>query len=166
MSQRRPFCKVCRDSGKPEQMYTSHYVKDLPGPKGVVVCPTLLAMSCQRCRKKGHMRSRCPFRETRKPRSRTQRISSVDSDGFVAVVKRKSTGADRLVKDSKMEDAKVGLENSFSGLDLSDDDEEEESVEDTAEQPPDDMGFGDFVENSIGYQPTSGSLWADDSDEE
>lgn len=54
-----PFCKVCFDTGKPESMYTSHYVNDVPGKKGVVVCPTLLALECRYCKKTGHTVSRC-----------------------------------------------------------------------------------------------------------
>ena len=54
-----PFCKVCFDTGKPESLYTSHYVNDLPGKKGVVVCPTLLALECRYCKQTGHTVSRC-----------------------------------------------------------------------------------------------------------
>lgn len=55
-----PFCKVCFDTGKPESLYTSHYVNDVPGKKGVVVCPTLLSLECRYCKKTGHTVSRCP----------------------------------------------------------------------------------------------------------
>jgi hypothetical protein len=57
---KKPFCKVCYDTGKPESEYTSHYVKDIPGPNGCVVCPTLLALECRYCRKNGHTVSKCP----------------------------------------------------------------------------------------------------------
>ena len=56
-----PFCKVCYDTGKHETLYTSHYVNDVPGKKGVVVCPTLLALECRYCKKTGHTVSRCPM---------------------------------------------------------------------------------------------------------
>lgn len=55
-----PFCKVCFDTGKPESLYNSHYVNDVPGKKGVVVCPTLLSLECRYCKKTGHTVSRCP----------------------------------------------------------------------------------------------------------
>ena len=55
------FCKVCKDSGKPESMYTSHYVKDQSGPNGVVVCPTLLSQQCGYCHKLGHTPTHCPI---------------------------------------------------------------------------------------------------------
>ena len=55
-----PFCKVCFDSGKTEAEYSSHFLKDKPGPNGTVVCPTLLAHECRQCHGKGHYKSHCP----------------------------------------------------------------------------------------------------------
>ena len=57
------FCKVCRDAGRPESEYTSHFVKNVPGPGGKVVCPTLLSQSCRTCNERGHTSSYCPRRE-------------------------------------------------------------------------------------------------------
>jgi hypothetical protein len=53
------FCKVCKDAGLPESDYTSHFVKDRPGPNGKVVCPTLLNQACLMCGNKGHTSSYC-----------------------------------------------------------------------------------------------------------
>ena len=55
-----PFCKVCCDAGRPDSEYTSHFVKDQPGPNGKVVCPILLNQSCRICDKPGHTSSYCP----------------------------------------------------------------------------------------------------------
>ena len=55
----KPFCKVCHDAGKPESVYTSHFVKSAAGPTGVVVCPTLLAQQCGYCHMSGHTVSYC-----------------------------------------------------------------------------------------------------------
>ncbi len=55
-----PFCKVCKDSGCSEAEYTSHFVKDQPGPNGKVICPTLLNQACRICHAKGHTSSYCP----------------------------------------------------------------------------------------------------------
>lgn len=64
-----PFCKVCRDAGRPEKEYTSHYVKDQPGPQGKVVCPTLLNQACRICHNTGHTSSYCPqYRPRREER--------------------------------------------------------------------------------------------------
>lgn len=55
-----PFCKVCYDAGLPTEQFTSHFVKDQPGPNGKVVCPTLLAQRCLICGIPGHTSSYCP----------------------------------------------------------------------------------------------------------
>jgi hypothetical protein len=55
----KPFCKVCYDAGLPVADYTSHFVKDQPGPGGKVVCPTLLAQKCRTCGIAGHTSSYC-----------------------------------------------------------------------------------------------------------
>jgi hypothetical protein len=55
-SAKKPCCKVCKDAGKSENEYSTHYVKDL---NGQVTCPTLLSQECRFCRKKGHTTSHC-----------------------------------------------------------------------------------------------------------
>jgi len=45
------FCKVCKDAGKTETEYTSHYVKDKTGK---TTCPTLLNQACKYCKQTGH----------------------------------------------------------------------------------------------------------------
>ena len=67
----KPFCKVCRDAGKPESEYTSHFVKDQPGPNGKVICPTLLNQDCRICGKSGHTSSYCS--QYRRPVVREER---------------------------------------------------------------------------------------------
>jgi protein nanos 1 len=49
-------CKVCKDSGEEESVYSSHRVKDYDGN---VTCPKLKAIVCSRCNKKGHTQSYC-----------------------------------------------------------------------------------------------------------
>ena len=55
-----PFCKVCYDAKCSVEEFTSHFVKDQPGPNGKVVCPTLLAQQCLICGIPGHTSSYCP----------------------------------------------------------------------------------------------------------
>ena len=55
-----PFCKVCYDAKCSLDEYTSHFVKNQPGPNGKVVCPTLLAQKCLICGVPGHTSSYCP----------------------------------------------------------------------------------------------------------
>ena len=54
---KKPYCKVCHDSGKSEKEYTSHWVKDLSGK---VICPTLLTLECRCCYQLGHTVKFCP----------------------------------------------------------------------------------------------------------
>jgi protein nanos 1 len=51
-----PNCKVCRDAGKSEQEYSSHWVRD---KNGRVTCPTLLSQKCRNCGKSGHTIKYC-----------------------------------------------------------------------------------------------------------
>jgi len=44
-------------------------LKDRPGPKGNVICPTLLNTNCRYCKAKGHFKSHCPKLLNRKPKS-------------------------------------------------------------------------------------------------
>ena len=65
---RTPYCKVCHDAGKPKSQYTSHFVKDSPGPNGKVVCPYLLSLNCRYCHEGGHTVKHCPKLEEKNAR--------------------------------------------------------------------------------------------------
>ena len=65
-----PFCKFCKDSGKSQREFTSHYPKDKPGKSGKVVCPTILSNDCRYCHKKGHAKSHCPLLKEKNNRKR------------------------------------------------------------------------------------------------
>jgi len=80
--QLRPFCKICYDTGKKEELYNSHFVRATRDPHSPIVCPTLLAMECRYCFARGHTVSKCPklgakpeqadrARERQRSRSRT-----------------------------------------------------------------------------------------------
>ena len=53
------FCKVCKDMGKPESVWKSHYVRQTPHPDSPVTCPTILNNVCNYCNIKGHTISTC-----------------------------------------------------------------------------------------------------------
>ena len=57
------FCKVCKDAGKPESVYTSHFVRASPDPRSPVVCPTLLEQACGYCGIEGHTVKYCKVLE-------------------------------------------------------------------------------------------------------
>lgn len=81
----KPFCKVCYDAGLPVTDYTSHFVKDQPGPNGKVVCPTLLAQKCLVCGIAGHTSSYCSQKNQqdaeRASREREERERSKKANG-------------------------------------------------------------------------------------
>jgi len=56
----KKFCGVCQKAGRSESEYTSHYTKSVPGPQGVVICPTILNNECSYCYGRGHFKSACP----------------------------------------------------------------------------------------------------------
>jgi len=65
-----PFCKFCKDSGKSQREFTSHYPKDKPGKAGKVICPTILSNDCRYCHEKGHAKSHCPKLNAKNSRKR------------------------------------------------------------------------------------------------
>ena len=68
-ARKQPFCNMCFKAGKSEQEYTSHWLRDRPGPSGVVVCPYLLSVECRYCHGKGHTISHCPVLQLKKSSS-------------------------------------------------------------------------------------------------
>lgn len=86
---RTPFCKVCHDAGKSKSEYSSHYVKDRPGPQGKVCCPYLLSLVCRYCHKSGHTPNHCPEvkqKESRRSSSRPTQVTE-SKDGWSTVPK-------------------------------------------------------------------------------
>ena len=61
----KKFCKVCQDAGKTESEYRSHFTRETPDPHSKVVCPTLLALECRFCFKKGHTVKYCAILKER-----------------------------------------------------------------------------------------------------
>lgn len=53
------YCKFCKDAGKDEAVYTSHFLRENRDPNSRIVCPALLATECKYCFKTGHTTSRC-----------------------------------------------------------------------------------------------------------
>jgi hypothetical protein len=106
---RKPFCKVCKDAGKSEAEYTSHYVRENPDPSSKVVCPTLLALQCTYCDGAGHTVSYCKVLEKRKKdEAKIQRMEKMaEEKGKTKVVptsaKKSSNAFAALCSDSDSE---------------------------------------------------------------
>ena len=108
-----PFCRVCFDTGKCEAMFTSHYVNDVPGKKGVVVCPTLLALECRYCKRTGHTVSRCPMiTESRKIQFANKKKAAFSSAAAAAAAAAATAAATAAVAKP------VIITNRFSALEM------------------------------------------------
>jgi len=89
----KKICSVCRDAGKTEKEYTSHFVRDKPGPDGKVVCPLLLSLNCRRCGNKGHTFKYCKVnteKKTTKPEPVQEQPKPVQKKAGYAVLEESS----------------------------------------------------------------------------
>jgi hypothetical protein len=68
----KKFCKVCKDAGKSESEYTSHFTRETSDPKSKVVCPTLLAQECRFCHMNGHTTKYCPVLQDKEKRQKRE----------------------------------------------------------------------------------------------
>lgn len=111
---KKPCCKVCQDAGKPEEVYTSHWVKDLTGK---TICPTLLNVECRFCHKPGHTTKYCKeLEQMNRERARVEKQLS-------AVAKKKMVSA---ANPTKKNDNKFAV---FCDDDQSSDSDQEEVAE-------------------------------------
>ena len=101
----KPFCKVCRDAGKPESEYTSHFVKDQPGPNGKVICPTLLNQDCRICGKSGHTSSYCS--QYRRPVVREERYIAREEPRREEPRRDRGGSYDRLREDTERREREI-----------------------------------------------------------
>jgi hypothetical protein len=96
-----PYCKVCHDAGRPESEYTSHYVKDQPGPDGKVVCPTLLNQACRICQQTGHTSTYCPRYRPRQPAAEEHRPRYIEREPLRRESDRRDVSFNRLREDTE-----------------------------------------------------------------
>ena len=114
---KKPYCKVCHDAGKPESVYTSHYVKTSLVPNAKIACPTLLALECKYCFNPGHTVKYCAVLKKNEKAKRIQ------------VFKKKEE--DHNQKKTPMSGA---MSNVFAALALCDYEEEENAEDQVAKQ--------------------------------
>lgn len=145
---KKAFCKVCHDAGKPESIYTSHFVRAAPSPDAPVVCPTLLAQPCRYCGVAGHTVKYCPGLQTAKAQSLLQQVPALPNQqefqaDFVKQAKKVNL---RIAKDEM--DRCV---NAYAALAItSSDDDEDESQS---------------GRNSPDYSPPKENIDEDENDE-
>jgi hypothetical protein len=79
---KKPYCKVCFDAGKPESEYASHWVRSLPDRNGKsnVTCPTLLSTECRYCYELGHTAKFCPVLEKNNKDKERKEVRALGSD--------------------------------------------------------------------------------------
>jgi hypothetical protein len=75
IQQESKYCKVCHDSGKPENIYKSHFIRESRVPNSRIVCPTLLSIECRYCFKKGHTIKYCPTLKNKHVPQQRQEVS-------------------------------------------------------------------------------------------
>ena len=59
MSRQVKYCSVCAKAGMPEEVYSSHYVRESRDPSSRVTCPLIKHNKCGECGKTGHFSSAC-----------------------------------------------------------------------------------------------------------
>jgi hypothetical protein len=105
---KKPYCKVCHDAGKPESVYTSHYVKSRPNQNNgttTITCPTLSATKCRHCYKLGHTTKFCPIIGENEKQSKNRKETESIVIKKATLVDRKVTNAfDILSNDSDNDD--------------------------------------------------------------
>lgn len=86
------FCKVCKDMGKPESVWKSHYVRQTPHPNSDVTCPTILSNVCKFCNIKGHLISTCAKKkkELKQAKQQVKEKRFVDVQRDVPIVKTRN----------------------------------------------------------------------------
>ena len=111
----QPNCKVCRDAGKSEEEYLSHWVRS---KSGKVTCPTLLSQNCRNCGKNGHTIKYCKVAvvslkptEKKEPKKELNNIyAALDDDEPESPVAtpKKTSYLDILAKEAPKKEIVVG----------------------------------------------------------
>lgn len=76
------ICNVCKNAGKSERDYTSHFTKMLVSDIITVVCPTILNTVCTYCKEKGHFKAACTILQEKEKRMNAK--SSEPATSYIA----------------------------------------------------------------------------------
>jgi hypothetical protein len=112
----KPFCGHCKNIGKSEKEYTSHWPRASMKLGAPVTCPAILKTECTYCHQLGHWASvdHCPELKLRKKEDAKQhRVSKQENQPKIAVkaVKPTNTRFGLLVEsDSEDEEAEADAE--------------------------------------------------------
>ncbi len=142
-SQKKPFCKVCHDAGKPESEYTSHYVRSRPDSNGktIVTCPVLAATECRYCFKFGHTTKFCNVLEEKKKNDNREKSLAI----------RAQKAADRAAFEVRLVEDRSPLayKGKFAGLE--DDEDEVEKFERIITNEPNDLSFPALQKKTVQF---------------
>ena len=82
VTNKAPFCPVCRDAGLPAEDYTSHHIWS-DESRNTVICPTLLAHTCEKCGLKGHMPRYCNITIRKQPNTHTHNPAPIPLPPYI-----------------------------------------------------------------------------------
>lgn len=100
----KPYCSVCQSAGKPEEVYTSHFVRESPDPKSKVICPTLLSQSCLHCGNPGHTTSYCSLKKKQEREIKKENYKQAILEATIPKKKKPTNMFDMLNSDSEDEE--------------------------------------------------------------
>ena len=101
------YCKVCQDAGKAESVYRSHFTRETRDPNSRVTCPTLLALECRYCFKRGHTVKYCSILKQKDMPKKTPLASKPAAQKPAAAQPKSKNPYICLESDSEEEEQKV-----------------------------------------------------------
>jgi hypothetical protein len=121
----KPFCKVCFDAKR--DGYDTHFIRESTAPGAKVVCPYLLSIECQYCKKNGHTVSYCDVLkvQTQTQTQKNKKKTNVDEDGWTF----SGNGNYLIIRADELKETNTKkLVNTFTQLMEVDDDKLDEAI--------------------------------------
>ena len=75
-------CSVCFKAGMPEEVYTSHFVRESRDVSSRTTCPIVKNNICGNCGKKGHFKSSCKVTERKIAEIKVSKVVVKTSNKF------------------------------------------------------------------------------------